>query len=84
MALPSTQGLPAWRYCAPGVHRLPDMQSAVMAQAQRVLAFGASFKKMDQVRKNLEAVAAHPGEELVLDPNGYAIVPSADQQALQN
>ncbi len=60
------------------------MRSASMAQAQRVLAFGASFKKMDQVRKNLEAVAAHPGEELVLDPSGYAILPSADQQALQN
>ncbi len=52
--------------------------SNAVVQAKRVLAFGASFKKMDQVRKNLAAIAAHPGERLVLDPNGFAIVTTQD------
>jgi hypothetical protein len=43
-------------------------------QGKRLLAFGASFKKMELVRKNLAALAASPDEPMAIDPNGLAVV----------
>ena len=40
---------------------------------QKVISFGASFRKMNAVKANLLVLAANRGEEFVIDPNGFVM-----------
>ncbi|MEW5305427.1 MAG: hypothetical protein WDW36_007966 [Sanguina aurantia] len=40
---------------------------------QRLIGFGASFKKMDSVRRNLETIVTCPDQDFVLDPVGHVV-----------
>jgi len=52
-------GIPTAMVCAPG--------------GQKLITFGASFRKINAVKANLVVLAAHRGAEFMIDANGFVI-----------
>jgi thiol:disulfide interchange protein len=67
---------------AEGIRGIPHL-SIYSSSATKLLGMGASFKKMDALKSNLEAIAKHmdavlaEGHELTLDPNAFVILPES-------
>lgn len=40
---------------------------------KKLIGFGASFKKMDSVKRNLETIATSEDQDFVLDPVGHVV-----------
>ena len=52
-------GIPTAMVCAPG--------------GDKLISFGASFRKINAVKANLVVMAANRGARFTIDPNGFAI-----------
>lgn len=67
---------------AEGVTGIPHL-SIYSSNGKKLLGMGASVKKMDALKSNLEAIAQHKeaviaeGHELQLDPNFFVMLPSS-------
>ena len=40
---------------------------------QKLISFGASFRKINAIKANLLVIAANRGKEFVIDPNGFVM-----------
>jgi thiol:disulfide interchange protein len=67
---------------AEGIRGIPHL-SVYSSSGQKLLGMGASFKKMEAVKNNLQAIATHKeavlaeGHELQLDPNAFVVLPGS-------
>jgi hypothetical protein len=67
---------------AEGIRGIPHL-SVYSSKGQKLMGSGASFKKMDILKSNLQAIAQHrdavlgEGHELQLDPNGFVVLPES-------
>jgi hypothetical protein len=67
---------------AEGVTGIPHL-SIYNSSGKKLLGMGASVKKMDALKSNLEAIAKHrdavlaDGHQLALDPNFFVILPES-------
>lgn len=67
---------------AEGIRGIPHL-CIYSSSGQKVLGMGASFKKMEALKSNLEAIATHrdavlaEGHELALDPNFFVLLPDS-------
>ena len=67
---------------AEGITGIPHI-SLYSSDGKKLVGMGASFKKMETLKSNLEAVAAHrdavvsEGHQLQLDPNGFVVLPES-------
>lgn len=67
---------------AEGIRGIPHL-SIYSSEGKKLLGMGASFKKMEALKSNLEAISQHrdavlaEGHELVLDPNAFVILPES-------
>lgn len=52
-------GIPTAMVCAPG--------------GEKLITFGASFRKMNAVKANLVVMAANRGADFMIDPNGFVV-----------